>query len=395
MIRFGALLLGVIWLGVPAAAATSDATLHASLQRDLNQYLHARSKIEHISAISLSISLHGRPRDINVTAGRTQYGAGSPVTPEALWEIGSNTKAFTAATILQLEAEGKLSIDQTIGRWLPQYPAWKRVTIRRLLNMTSGIPGYNRTTAWLRDYPKNSKRNVTIAQLISYVYPKANGSAPPSTPGYDYSNTNYLLAQLIIERASGHSYASELESRFFKPLALRNTYYADTQYPRDVRERMVSGYFFTRAADKFGWGSMVGADVRDDSVSWLRAAGGIVSTPQDLNRWARALYTGPVLAAKQRAELLSIVSDKTGKPIAKTTLGDPNGFGLGVAQITLSQTGTVWWYLGETAGYRMVEIYFPRQDAMIAYGLNSSPDSSEATKLAMTIYKTLHAAGRL
>ena len=393
MLRLCVLLLAVGWLGVPAAAATSDATLRVALQRDLNQYLGARSKIEHISAISLSVSLRGG--NINVTAGRTRYGGGTLVTPESLWEIGSNTKAFTAATILQLEAEGKLTIDQTVGRWLPQYPTWKNVTIRRLLNMTGGIPGYNRTAAWLRDYAKNPKRNFTVAELIAYVDPKHSRSAPPPTTGYDYSNTNYLLAQLIIERASGHSYASELDSRFFKPLGLSHTYYADMQYPSDVRDRMVSGYFFSRAADKFGWASIFGTDVRDDSVSWLRAAGGIVSTPQDLNRWARALYTGPILTPKQRSELLSIVSDKTGKPIAKTTLRDANGFGLGVAQITLPQSGTIWWYLGETAGYRMVEIYFPRKDAVIAYGLNSSPDSSEATKLGMTIYKTLHAAGKL
>ena len=246
MIRFYVLLLAALWLVVPAAAAPSDTTLRASLQGDLNQYLSARSKIEHISAISLSVSLHGQPQNINLTAGRTQYGGGgTPVTPDNLWQIGSNTKAFTAATILQLEAEGKLTIDQTVGRWLPQYPAWKNVTIRRLLNMTSGIPGYNLVPAWLRDYVKNPKRNFTIAQLIAYVYPENNPNAPPPTHGYDYSNTNYLLAELIIERASGHSYASELERRFLQSdIGLNATYYSDAQYSRDVLDRIVSGYSF-------------------------------------------------------------------------------------------------------------------------------------------------------
>ena len=96
--RFCALLLSAVGLVVPAAAATSDATLDASLQRDLDQYLSARSKIEHISAISLSINLHDQPENINVTAGLTQYGGGAPVMPDNLWQIGSNTKAFTAAT---------------------------------------------------------------------------------------------------------------------------------------------------------------------------------------------------------------------------------------------------------------------------------------------------------
>lgn len=396
-IRFCALLLVAAWAS-PAAAAASDATLRAALQRDLDQYLAARSGIEHISAISLSISLHGRRKTIDLTAGRTRYGGHTPVTPGNLWQIGSNTKAFTAATILQLEAEGKLTIDQTVGRWLPQYPAWKNVTIRRLLDMTSGIPGYNRVPAMLAAYAKNPKRNFTIAELIAYVYPGHNRSVPPPTTGYDYSNTNYLLAELIIERASGRSYASEISQRFFRSdIGLNDTYYSGTRYSGDVLHRTVSGYFYSRAGDSLGVASMVGRDVRDDSVSWMQAAGSIVSTPKDLTRWARALYTGPMLASKQRAELFSLVSQRTGKPISKTSLRDPNGFGLGVVQMTAPEIGTVWWYQGETLGYRMFHVYFPRQDAAIAFGLNSSPDSNanEGGKLGLAIYKTLHAAGEL
>jgi D-alanyl-D-alanine carboxypeptidase len=398
VIRFYALLLAAFWLVVLAAAAPSDATLRASLQRDLNQYLSARSKIEHISAISLSVSLHGQPQNINLTAGRTRYGGATPVTPDNLWPIASNTKAFTTATILQLEAEGKLSIDQTVGRWLPQYPAWKNVTIRRLLDMTSGIPTYDFVPAWQRDYVKNPKRNFTIAELIAYVYPENNPNAPPPTHGYNYSNSNYLLAELIIERASGHSYASELERRFLQSdIGLNDTYYSGTQYPHDVLDRVVSGYFFSHDAEMAGLAPLFGKDVRDDTLSWGQAAGGMISTPEDLTRWARALYTGPVLAPKQRSELLSLVSMKTGKPIAKTSLSDPRGFGLGVSQSTAPEVGTVWLYEGETFGHRTYLLYFPRQDAVIAFGLNSAPDSKEdqGTKLLVTIYKTLHAAGRL
>jgi D-alanyl-D-alanine carboxypeptidase len=198
----------------PAAAGRADAGLRSALQRDLDRYVSVRSKIEHISAISLSISLHGQPQNINVTAGTTKYGsAGSAVTPAQLWQIGSNTKAFTAAAILELEAEGVLTIDQTVGRWLPQYPAWKSVTIRQLLNMTSGIPGYDFVPQMLADYARNPTRNFTAAELIAYVYP-GNAGAPKPTTGFDYSNTNYLLAELIIERATHHSYASEIGHRF-------------------------------------------------------------------------------------------------------------------------------------------------------------------------------------
>jgi D-alanyl-D-alanine carboxypeptidase len=402
MKRCFAILFGALWfvaLG-PVAGATaseSDVALRAALQHDLNAHLAARSKIEHISTITLSISLHGQPQNINVTAGTTKFGGGIPVTPEQLWQIGSNTKAFTAAIVLQLEAEGKLTIDQTVGHWLPQYPAWKNVTIRRLLDMTSGIPGYDNVPAMLEAYAKNPMHNLTIPDLIAYVYP-GNPHAPPPTTGYDYSNTNYVLAELIIERATHGTYANELDRRFLHSgLGLTSSYYSGTQYPTSVLDRMVSGYFFSHDPDNAGLAPLLGNDVSRYSVSWMKSAGAIVSTAEDLTHWARALYTGPMLAPKQRAELLSLVSLKTGKPIAAVRQSDPRGFGLGVAQLTTPQTGTIWFYEGMTLGYRVVHMYFPRQDAVIVFGMNSQPDSKEnsTNKLALAVYETLHAAGRL
>ncbi len=247
-IFFAALWLAALGPATSATASESDAALRTALQHDLNAHLAARSKIEHISTISLSVSLHGRRRISTSRAGTTKFGGGVPVTPAHLWQIGSNTKAFTAAIVLQLEAEGKLTIDQTVGHWLPQYPAWKNVTIRRLLNMTSGIPGYDNVPAMLADYAKNPTRNFTIPELIAYVYP-GNPHAPPPSTGYDYSNTNYVLAELIIERATHNSYTSELERRFFHSgLGLTLSYYSGTQYPASVLDRMVSGYFFSRDA---------------------------------------------------------------------------------------------------------------------------------------------------
>jgi D-alanyl-D-alanine carboxypeptidase len=298
--------------------------------------------------------------------------------------------------ILQLEAEGKLTIDQTVGHWLPQYPAWKRVTIARLLNMTSDIPSYDNVPQMLRDYVKDPKRNFTIPELIAYVYP-GNPNAPPPTRGYHYSNTNYLLAQLIIERVSHDSYANELKRRFIQNLGLHNTYYEALQYPPEVTARMPAGYFFDHGSEASVMRSLLGSDTKYNTVSWMQGAGGIVSTTEDLTRWARALYTGPILAPRQRAELFSLVSMKTGKPIAQTSKADPQGFGLGVVQATDPAFGTVWFYQGETFGYRVLYFYFPRQDGVIALGVNSAPTEKDnhAGKLALTIYNTLKSAGRL
>jgi D-alanyl-D-alanine carboxypeptidase len=106
----------------------------------------------------------------------------------------------------------------------------------------------------------------------------------------------------------------------------------------------------------------------------MKGAAGIVSTPEDVARWARALYVGPMLAPKPRAELRTLVSMKTGEPIKRTTVSDPSGFGLGVIQLMEPTAGTVWFYEGETNGYRMEYLYFPHQDAVIALGANSAVD---------------------
>jgi D-alanyl-D-alanine carboxypeptidase len=390
-------LFALFSLAAPAMAGESDTALRATLQRDLDAHLAARSRVEHISAISVSVSLRGGSQSINLTAGTTKYGGSTPVTPQDLWQIGSVTKSFTTATILQLEAEGKLSIGQTIGDWLPQYPAWKNVTIRRLLNLTSGIPSYDRVPAMLEAYVRDPNRSFTAAELIAYVYP-GHPHAPPPTTGYDYSNTNYLLCQLIIERVTHNSYASEIERRFLHSnVGLTSTHYAQTQYPANVLDRMVSGYLFDRESAMAPLAPLLGTDVRDHSVSWMQGAGGIVSTPEDVARWARALYAGPMLAPKQRAELLTLVSMKTGEPIKTTSVSDPNGFGLGVVQLREPTAGTVWFYEGETYGYRMMYLYFPHQDAVIALGANSAVDLKQDAlgKLALTLFGTLHKAGRL
>jgi D-alanyl-D-alanine carboxypeptidase len=159
------------WTGAATGSSTtgSATSLSSALRQDLGQYLAARGKPEHVSAVSLRITFSNKP-SINLAAGTTRYGGGRPVPTAALWQVGSNTKAFTSVSVLQLEAEGKLSISDTLGRWLPQYPQWMNITIRQLLNMTSGIPDYAVTAAFLNAVTANPAAVFTAAQLVSYAY---------------------------------------------------------------------------------------------------------------------------------------------------------------------------------------------------------------------------------
>lgn len=395
MKTIASILIAMTLLCVRASAADSDVALRGALQRDLDNYLRERVNIEYISALSLSVNLPGRSANIDVVSGRTTRGGTVPVTAENVFNIGSNTKAFTACVILQLEAEGKLSIDQTVSHWLPQYPAWSKVTIRRLLDMTSGIPGYDNVPSMGYAEAKTIHRRWTDPQLVAFADP-VYGKSPSPTTGYDYSNTNYILAGMIIEQVSGHSYAAEVKSRLIDRLGLRNTFYSPNVYPKSVIDRLPSGYFYNNGPGNEPFRPLLGQDLRLNDMSWAGAAGGIIATPRDVTRWARALYSGRVLAPKQQHELMSIVSLKSGKPISQASASNPQGFGLGVVQAFRPALGRFWFYQGETLGYRMIHVWLPKSDVVFAIGLNSQPPSSQGAyvgKLLEQVYAELRSSG--
>ena len=371
-----------------AAAAPCDrACLARQLRGDLRSYLRAHAKDEHVSAAGLTVRLPGTGRTIDLGAGTMRVGGTSPVRSSNVWQIGSNTKAFTSVMLLQLEAEHCLSMTDTLGKWLPQYRKWSGVTIERLLNMTSGIPSYDHMPAMLRAFAKNPHRTISKRQLVAYAK-----TGKPTT-GYSYSNTNYILGEMIIEKITHDSYADQLQTRIIGPLHLTNTYYQPDRYPRSVTRRESAGHFFIRQVPEFS--TLYGRDVSRTTLSWARGAGGIISTTHDMTVWEQALYHGRLLPQRQQRELESLVSEKTGKPIKHTTPQDPQGFGLGVSQASLRKVGRIWFYEGKTFGFRTLHLYLPKSGLIYAVALNSAvaPTGDHITPLALAVHATLAAHG--
>jgi D-alanyl-D-alanine carboxypeptidase len=387
---------GVVWpaAAVPvgdtgssrAEAPCHRACLARQLRGDLRSYLKAHASDERISAAGLTVRLPGTGRTIDLGVGTMRIGGGRPVRSTDVWQIGSNTKAFTAVMLLQLEAEHRLCMTDTLGRWLPQYRRWRGVTIERLLHMTSGIPSYDHTLAFDRAFTKHPHSNFTRKQLVAF----AKTGKP--THGWSYSNTNYILGELIIEKVTHDSYQHQLTARIIRPLHLHSLYYRPDRYPKAVTRREPAGYFFDRQEGP-GFSRLLGRDVSRTTLSWTRGAGGIISTTHDMTVWEHALYHGRLLPRQQQRELQSLVSLKTGKPIKDTTPDDPRGFGLGVAQSIAPKLGRVWSFAGETFAFRSLHFYLPKSGLIFAMALNSDPTVDHMPDLALTVYGTLAAHG--
>lgn len=376
-----------------AAPAAEPAGLRSQVQSALDDYLRRYGKAEHISGLSAFISRRDGDPGIIATAGTTRWrGRGEPITADTLFQIGSNTKAFTSVMLLKLEADGLLDIDDAIGKYLPQYPAWKSVSIRRLLNMTSGLPTYSEAPKFMKHQAADPDRHYTLDQLVAYAYP-SKGNDLPGNKGWFYSNTNYVLGGMIVETLRKQAYEDVIRKEIFRPFGLNRTHYADRQLPSRVLDQAAGGYFDNPACSlytpdcKVGQLTpLVGLNLQRADLSWAGPAGGIVSTPRDLTSWIRHLFAGRVLPPKQMRELLTLVSSKTGKPIDRATAQDPRAFALGLAQMYDPTMGRFWFYEGETLGYRAVFAYYPEDDLVVTVFLNSQPAEDHIVELMSALY---------
>lgn len=294
------------------------------------------------------------------TSGLADVGAGRAVTPNDAFGIGSMSKTFTAALILQLVDEGRLSLDDPVRRWLPAAKVGPGVTVRMLLDHTSGLfdvffhPSIDRTLLGARG------RRWTTAQILGYQ------EAPyfPAGTGWHYSNTNYLYLGLLAERITGRPLGAELRLRFLDPLGLGHTWY---QPGEQARAATVHAY----RLDGSG-AALHPVDLSDGSpmmpftsvVTAVGAAGGIASTPADLVRWARALYGGRVLSA---AGLTRMLDDATATASLRPTVP----YGLGVEEVSVGPWLT-FGHDGRLLGSRGVMRYLPDDEVAVTVLANQS-----------------------
>ncbi|RDI48094.1 serine hydrolase domain-containing protein [Aquicella lusitana] len=353
-------------------AQNTDVSFNEKAQKSLVEHYNRYKDKEYFSGGALSIYIPGE--DIkNYYVGRTAHDdqTGRDITANTLFQIGSITKSFTAAIILQLEKEKKLSIDDTLEKWLPQYSKWPQISIKSLLNMTSCLPNYSDTPLWNVDEFHQPLRRWKSEELVSYVYPKGELS-PPLRQGYFYTNTGYILASMIVEKITEHSFTQELNERTINKAGLENTFYPVPATEIAIQSRLAHGYNY----NQYDSPNFVGQNLQNNNLSWAAAAGGAVSNTEDIIKWVKALFTEHVILDEaQQTKLKQIVSEQTGKPVKETTSTDPRAFGLGVAQGFDKHMGRYWYYEGETLGYRAIYLYTPCNGVIISAVFNSAVDA--------------------
>ncbi|KAB8039101.1 serine hydrolase [Silvanigrella paludirubra] len=309
---------------------------------------------------------------------------GFQVTNQSLFQIGSNSKSFLSVVFLQLEAENKLSIENTVEDFLGNiYPKWNKIKIKQLLNMTSGIIDFaNDDDTINKEVGKNPFRLITSDEILDHLKDKELWFNPGSN--WKYSNTNYVLLGKIIEKVTNHSVSHEINERIIRPLKLNHTYYIETfpktNVPKYEVKNLMDGYYFGDEKSQFSPYLTNGVGVIDYSMSWGNSAGSITSNVNDLNKYFHALLkqdkngNSKLLAKKQYEELVSLVDTTNGKPLINGVNNENmNGYGLGLgAKYDSKLQSRFYTHSGGTLGFISKWIYFPEKNMSLIYSMNTT-----------------------
>lgn len=307
-----------------------------------------------IPGLALEIIQNGKP--VKTSAyGLANLEWQTAVTPDTVFEIGSITKQFTAAGILLLAQEGRLSVDDKISRHLKDTPeSWTNITLRHLLTHTSGIKNYTALEGF------ELTRRLTQAQFIR----KIGGYPLDFPPGekWSYCNSGFNLLGYVIENVSGRNYWAFMRQRIFGPLGMSSTTNRD---PRSVIPRRASGYETNRAGQYIN---------RDYDLTDVFSAGEIVSTVGDLAKWNAALDAQKLLAPATEQLMWTPVRLSNGRT-------HPYGFGWFLDPL---QGHENIGHSGSTSGFSASIQRFPK-DGLAVIVLTNSDETGVATKVAKDI----------
>jgi D-alanyl-D-alanine carboxypeptidase len=281
----------------------------------------------------IAVVQRGQHRKVH-TFGVRNIKSGLPMRIHDRMRIASAAKAFSGAVALSLVSKGKLSLQDTIGERLRELlpEAWWEVTLRQLLNHTSGIPDFAGDEGVADAFVASPKKAPPPEELLSLMEEVDLLFDPGSE--YHYSNSDNIVVALMVEAATGTSYEEQLRERVYKPLGLRKT-----TLPRgtNLRKPFIHGYSSQDPPEDLS---------EDFAAGWAWASGGIVSTPADLNDFIRGYVGGKLFDERTQAKQRRVIEGASSDPPGP----GKNSAGLAIFRYE-TRCGTVWGHTGNTAGY--------------------------------------------
>ena len=347
-----------------AATAATTPARHAYSQQDLQRDLDA---ITATGVPGVLAEVRTGTRQLRGTSGVADLDSRQPVNGNGFFRIGSNTKTFLSVVVLQLAAEHRLSLDDTVGRWLPGVVHGNgndggTITVRELLQHTSGLHDYTDDLQAQITSP-GAYRQLEFRQFSRQdLLDIALAHRPDNAPGaaWNYSNSNYILLGMVIEGVTHDSWENQVTRRIIIPLGLRHTYAPGTSTRLPAPH--ATGYLIFDKNTRI--------DTTAENMSWADSAGALISTAADLTRFWSAIGRGALLGPAQTREMRQTVP-ATGGDSASVP---GSRYGLGVFFIPLSCGGGYWSHEGDVPGYNTIGAVSSDGRTTVALSINSNVD---------------------
>jgi D-alanyl-D-alanine carboxypeptidase len=318
--------------------------------------------------------------DFTASVGTTALGAQTPPEAGTHFRIASNTKTMTAALIVLLVQDGKLKLTDPVAAYVPGVPNGENITIAELLKMRSGLYGYTAEPELSTMMDATPAKAWTPQEVLAIAFRHPPLFAPDAE--YDYSNTNYALLGLVAEKVGGQPLAQQLKDRLFGPVGIEQTSLPasdDTAIPSPYSHGyMYGGSLYALADDPYPAdlqaaakaGTLKPIDYTNQNSSYATAAGGAISTADDLATWMKALVSGKVFNADyQRQWLTSLQAEHPAEP-------DGQKYGDGISYQRFGPKAAMYYHGGELPGFNSFMGYDPDNDVALVIwtNLTLSPD---------------------
>lgn len=371
-----------------SAFAMDSHELNVKLQQLVNQYLFDNQQAMGFSAIEMSVLLPNEPTPRHYVVGAQRKDQSIPATTEMMVQYGSITKEYTSTLLIQLANQRQFSLDDTVGKLLPEqfdprnptmWPAhWADVTVAQLLNMTSGIPISINNPDIVKQidlyhvYAPIDLINMAVAYENAHGCNLEQGCFKPGAQ-YFYSNTNYIIAGLIVEKFHAQdSFENIITKNILNKVSQDSLYYKLDRFPDDLLAKMLHGYY----EGPSGLNPQLphGQDVSEMNLSWANSAGALTGTTDALTTMTYDLFhnvfdSAALLTSKKY--LVQMAPASSGQPITDISTQCLEGcYGLGVVVVYDSQLGTVWEYEGGTLGFPTIYLWFPNENVVLAISQN-------------------------